>query len=92
MIVEPVTVRDVKAVPPPTAAEKVTVPFVPLVKVRVCAPFKVFEKEIVDPAADPPALVASITIPAVRATGPVKVIGAPLVVTLPFKLIAEEPA
>ena len=88
VIVAPVAVSEVSGVVPPTAPVSVTVPLLPPVRERVCAPLIVVEKLMFAPAAVPPLFVVSTATAVVRATGPVKVVTPPLVVKLPFKLIA----
>jgi hypothetical protein len=87
-----VNVRLVKAVPPPTAAPKETVP-VPALKVRAVAPFSVLvapEKLMFAPALIP-AFVESMVGVLVIATGPVIVMIPLLVKMFAFTLIALAP-
>jgi len=88
----PVTVSEVKLVIAPTAPVIVTVPPLPPVNVKACMPLIVLEKEIFAPDDVPPLFVVSTVIDIGGiTTGPVIVTIPPLVVKLPFKLIAVEP-
>lgn len=88
---EPDADKEVSGVVPPTAPLIVTAPLVPPVKVRVCAPLTVLEKEILAPPALPPPFVVSATKLVPKETGPVIEMLPALVVKLPFKLIAVDP-
>lgn len=86
-----VTVNEVKGVVPPTAPVSVTVPVVPPVRVKLCAPLIVLEKLMLAPVTVPPAFVVSAATVPVNATAPVIPIVPPDVVRLPPKLIKVDP-
>lgn len=87
MIFKPVAVSDVRGVDPPTAPVKVTVPPVPPINVKFCAPLIVLEALILAPVVVPPALVVSTTTPPVSVTAPAQLTAPPAVVWLFAKLI-----
>jgi len=96
LIVAPLTVRLKRVVVFPMAPEKVATPEVPACTVSAVVaatvPSSVLEKLMFAPAAVPPALVESIVRVAPATTaGPVIAIAPPLVVRLPFTLVAVEP-
>ena len=82
MLAALVKVMFVRGVVPPTAPLKLTTPPVPACRVKEVFPLMVLVKEILAPAAVPPAFVVSNVGAAVIATGPVMVITPPLVVKL----------
>ena len=91
MTEEPVAVKEVSGVVPPTAPLIVTAPLVPPVKVSVRAPLIVLEKEMFAPPALPPPFVVSATKLIPKETGPVIEMAPLPVVKFPFKLINVDP-
>ncbi len=75
----------------PTIPLKMTLPEVPARKVSAVAPFNVLENVMVAPAAVTPPFVLSMVGAFATVTGPVKLMAPPLVVILPFTLIAVDP-
>ena len=88
VIVVPDTLIAVNGVVEPTAPVNVTEPPVPPVRVSDFPPSIVLENEIAAPAGVAPPFVVSAMKFAASVTGPVIPMVPPLVVWLPFKLIA----
>lgn len=86
----PVTVRLVRGVTPPTAPSMETVPAVPPFKLSATPPLRVLVKLMFAPNGDPPPLVVSKEV-AVKVVGPAIVIAPLLVVIFPFTLIDVDP-
>lgn len=78
-----VVVRELNAVPAPTAPDNVTIPALPPFKISICPLSIVLEKLMFEPVGFTPPLVVSTVTPVERLTGPFIATDDALVVKLP---------